>query len=103
MATLMVTLNIVANPPRPAVTVQQLSFEAPPTGQLPPEQMFVLANAGNGVLNYVIQTSEPWLMVNPTSGALETTPQHTGLEAITVTVNPFGLTAGTHAATRLAT
>ena len=99
MTTLMVTLNIVANPPRPAVTVQQLSFEAGPTGQPPPEQIFVLANAGNGVLNYVIQTSKPWLMVNPTSGVLETTLQHTGLEAITVTVNPFGLTAGPHQAT----
>ncbi|MDA1312687.1 MAG: hypothetical protein O2968_05065, partial [Acidobacteria bacterium] len=98
LATLMVMLNIVANPPRPAVTVGDLSFEAPPSGQLPAAQMFNLANAGNGTLNYVIATSEPWLMVDPLFGTVVTSSQQTEVDAITVTVDPFGLTAGSHEA-----
>ncbi|HUG81596.1 MAG TPA: hypothetical protein VML01_08030 [Bryobacterales bacterium] len=98
MATLMVTLNI-ADPPRPAVTVQDLSFEAGPSGQLPPEEKFKLANAGHGVLNYVISTSQPWLMVDPSSGAVTTSAEQIEVDTITVTVNPFGLSAGTHHAT----
>ena len=97
LATLMVTLNIVADAPRPGITVEQLAFEAPLAGQ-PAPQMFDLANAGGGVLNYVITTSQPWVMVDPASGAVTTTPQQTEFDVITVTVNPFGLTAGTHEA-----
>jgi uncharacterized protein (TIGR03437 family) len=98
LATLTVTLSIAADTPRPGITVEQLTFEAPASGELPAAQMFDLANAGNGVLNYVITTSQPWVTVAPPSGAVTTTPQQTEFDVITVTVNPFGLTAGTHEA-----
>ena len=97
-ATIPVTLNVFTLPPQPAATVEQLTFEAAAGGALPAPQLFSVANSGAGELNYVITTSEPWLMVDPDSGSVFSAVDSVELDTITATVNPIGLTDGIHQA-----
>jgi len=98
-ATIPVTLNVFTlPPPQPAATVEQLTFEAAAGGALPAPQLFSVANSGAGELNYVITTSEPWLMVDPDSGSVFSAVDSVELDTITATVNPIGLTDGIHQA-----
>ena len=97
-ATIPVTFNVFTLPPQPTATVEQLTFEAAAGGAPPAPQLFSIGNSGSGELNYIITTSELWLMVDPDSGSVTTAVDSVELDTITVTVSPLGLTEGTHQA-----
>nr|NIM14529.1 hypothetical protein [Candidatus Aminicenantes bacterium]NIM81267.1 hypothetical protein [Candidatus Aminicenantes bacterium]NIN20666.1 hypothetical protein [Candidatus Aminicenantes bacterium]NIN44445.1 hypothetical protein [Candidatus Aminicenantes bacterium]NIN87264.1 hypothetical protein [Candidatus Aminicenantes bacterium] len=60
-------------------------------GTTTPDQMFSISNATSSTLNWTASTNKNWLSCSPTSG--------TGESDVTVSIDPTGLTAGTHTGT----
>ncbi len=74
--------------PAIVVTPTSLTFSAQQGGANPPAQQLLVNNQGYGILNYTITDNQPWLTVNPTSGAAPAT--------LDVSVNAAGLAYGEH-------
>jgi hypothetical protein len=74
-----------------AVSPAVLTMEGDAGGSDPLEGTLSLRNAGDGALNWEIVSDADWLAVSPTSG------QSTGeTDTVTISVDPTGLTRGTH-------
>ena len=74
-------------------TVPHFGFPASlfitPTGVVPPPQLLEVRNAGSGILNYRIDTDQPWLSVFPNQGSvLEET------DTIEIHANPANIEVG---------
>jgi uncharacterized protein (TIGR03437 family) len=83
-----VTLTVTAPPPMLAVSAPSLQFSYTFGGALPASQNISITNAGSGALAWTASDSDFWVSLSPASGAAP--------GALTVSVNPANLAAGTH-------
>jgi peptide/nickel transport system substrate-binding protein len=72
--------------PQLHVAIDTLGFE----GVQPPAQSFDIHNTGGGTLNWTAQADQPWVKLSTTEGSAPAT--------VTVSIDPAGLTPGTHQA-----
>jgi hypothetical protein len=79
--------------PTPILSVsrERLNFGYITGKETPPTQSFRITNAGTGVLNWTAADDAEWLSFDPSSTA--------GDAAVTVSVDPTGLSVGTYSAT----
>lgn len=83
-------ITIMAAVPGPAIatSASSLTFAYTAGGTLPASQSVQITNSGGGTLSWTATSTQSWLGVSPTSG--------TASSALTVSVTPTGLTAGTY-------
>lgn len=72
----------------------QMTFSAAQGGSSPASQSLSISNSGDGVLSWSASSDQTWLTLSPTSG---TSDGET--DAVTVSANVSGLTAGSYGAT----
>jgi len=77
--------------PNLAISTKRLDFAAIVGGTQTSDQAFRITNAGDGTLIWMVADDAAWLTCAPASG--------TGNAAVTASVNPAGLAAGTYTAT----
>ncbi len=91
-----VVLTVTSAQPLLRLTQSGLFFRTSAGAQAPPSQSFLVINAGVGSLNWsataTTQTGSGWLSITPASG----TSSASNAPAVTVSVNPTGLAAGTY-------
>ena len=75
-------------PPRISLNRIHLCFGADIAGHQTGIQTLLISNSGGGTLNWILSSSVNWLLAAPTSGI--------NSAAISVSVNPAGLAAGTY-------
>jgi dUTPase len=89
-ATVAVSLAIT-QPPSLGVSPTSLTFSGSVPGANPSNQAFAIVNNGGGTLNWSVTSNQTWLTISPASG--------TGAANPAVSINNFGMTAGTYSAT----
>ena len=85
-----ITAHFVLTVPKISVSRSTLNFGATEAGYKTADQQFHISNTGTGTLDWSLTDNATWLSFSPSSG--------TGSAVITVSVNPFGLSAGTYTA-----
>ena len=86
-----VTLTIAAAPASLAIAPQALTFNYTVGGAAPAAQNISITNAGGGTLFWAASSGASWVVLSPASG--------TAPAALSVSVNPANLTAGSYSAT----
>ena len=77
-----------APPPTIALSSSQAGFLYTLRGVIPAQQVISITNGGGGTLNWSAISGSQWLSVSPNSGV--------GAGAVTLSINPVGLTAQTY-------
>lgn len=81
---------VISSPPTPPeISLNRTSmYFGASVGEATATQNFLISNAGEGTLNWIVSDNAEWLSCSPTSGV--------GAEVVSVTVDASGLRAGTY-------
>ncbi len=80
--------------PKPIISLSSVSFERTlNSGEVLTDDSFTIQNTGIGTLNYRFSADQPWLTVEPATGASEGEA-----DTISLSYNTVGLGVGTHTA-----
>lgn len=85
-------------PPKIVLSPSKLNFTAQVDGAAPALQKITISNGGSGVLKYQAVPDAAWLAVTPSSGQVQTSDKN-----LKVSVNPAGMSPGSHTGTILIT
>lgn len=89
-AVVAITLTIAPPLPNLSFTPNALQFAATQGGGNPPNQPFIIRNAGSGMLTWKLTSNQPWLVVGTDSSAT------TSADTVLVSIELANLVAGTY-------